>query len=154
MQVDVCPPSSVTVRVTVLAPTLEHVNVDGETDNVTPPLHAEDPLFIWSAVIVAFPLASSVTAKSWQIAVGGGDGILVISWVTLVTLPHSSEILYVLVIISGDALLETSSTKATVGTSPELSRKFVTEVISAIGNSSPHATVTAAGASPVGGEFT
>jgi hypothetical protein len=46
---------TVTVSVTVFAPTFEQVNEEGETDNEAIPQASELPLFTCAAVIVAAP---------------------------------------------------------------------------------------------------
>ena len=55
MQVDTFPLLSVTVSVTVLGPTLAHVNVDGETLMDAMPHASELPLLTWVAEIVTVP---------------------------------------------------------------------------------------------------
>ncbi len=53
------PCASVTVKVTVLSPTLEQVNMFGVTVDDTIPQLSEDPLSISAAVIEAVPVTGS-----------------------------------------------------------------------------------------------
>ena len=59
MQVEALPLLSVTVSVTVLAPTLAQVKLLGDTLMPAMPQASEEPLSIWAAVMVALPVASS-----------------------------------------------------------------------------------------------
>ena len=70
VQVEVLPLTSVTVRVTVLAPTFEQLKLDGATLIPARPQLSEEPLLMSDAVIVAEPLPSRATVMSRQIAVG------------------------------------------------------------------------------------
>ena len=58
-QVDTFPLLSVTVSVTVLAPTFAQVNELGATDILAIPQASDEPLSICAAVIEALPDASS-----------------------------------------------------------------------------------------------
>ena len=64
------PFASVTVKVTVLAPTFEQVNVFGETLKVAIPQASVEPLFTWDAVIDAFPEAFNWTVMFWVVTIG------------------------------------------------------------------------------------
>ena len=55
VQVETLPLTSVTVRVTVLLPTLLQLNVLGETFTVAIPQLSLEPLLIWAAVMDAVP---------------------------------------------------------------------------------------------------
>jgi hypothetical protein len=57
VQVEVFPFTSVTVSVTVFAPTLEQLKVEGETESEATPQASLEPLFTCAAVIVAVPAA-------------------------------------------------------------------------------------------------
>ena len=70
VQVDILPLLSVTVKITVFAPTLEHVNVFGDTVIFFIPQASLEPLSICEAIILALPVASNCTVKFLHIAVG------------------------------------------------------------------------------------
>ena len=61
MQVDELPLLSVTVNVTVFAPTFAQVKVLGETESDAIPQASLEPLFTCEAVMDAAPLASNCT---------------------------------------------------------------------------------------------
>lgn len=63
VQVETFPFTSVTVRVTVLLPTLAQLNVLGETVTDAMPQLSLDPLLIWEAVIDAVPAGLKLTVK-------------------------------------------------------------------------------------------
>ena len=72
VQVLELPAASVTVKVTVLIPTLLELNVDLSMDKNGLGVHTSvEPLLISAGVIVALPVPSSVTESAWQEAVGG-----------------------------------------------------------------------------------
>ena len=61
VQVETLPLTSVTVKVTVLAPTLAHVKEEGETASEAIPHASELPLLICEAIIEAVPPALKFT---------------------------------------------------------------------------------------------
>jgi hypothetical protein len=63
LQVALFPLLSVTVKVTVLNPTFEQLNVEGLTVILAIPQASEDPLSTFAAVIVPFPLASNTSVN-------------------------------------------------------------------------------------------
>ena len=69
-QVEEFPFESVTVSVTVFAPTFAHVNEFGVTVIEATPHASDQTLCICAVVIEAFPLASSCTVMFWQVATG------------------------------------------------------------------------------------
>jgi hypothetical protein len=90
VQVDEFPLPSVTVSVTVLAPTLAQVNDDGDTLNVTAPQTSELPLFTWAAVMVAVPEELRLTVIFWQLATGGVTSTIVTVAVQVDEFPFTS----------------------------------------------------------------
>ena len=70
VQVEVFPPTSVTVNVTVFAPILEQLKLFGETASEAIPQASEEPLSTSAAVIEPFPLLSNWTVTVWQVATG------------------------------------------------------------------------------------
>ena len=64
VHVELFPFTSVTVRVTELAPILAQVKVEGETVIVSIPQLSDEPLSMSVAAITAFPVASSCTVKA------------------------------------------------------------------------------------------
>jgi len=71
VQVEEFPFTSVTVSVTVFAPTFEQLKVDGETLSEAIPQASELPLLIWAALMLAFPAEFRFTVIFWQSAIGG-----------------------------------------------------------------------------------
>ena len=73
MQVEIFPLTSVTVSVTVFAPTLAQVNEEGETAREAIPQASELPLLIWAAVIVAVPTPTVVIIPFATVATSVSD---------------------------------------------------------------------------------
>jgi len=71
VQVDEFPFTSVTVSVTVFAPTFAQEKDEGETFKLAIPQTSELPLLICVAVMVAAPDELKLTVMFWQTAVGG-----------------------------------------------------------------------------------
>ena len=76
------PFTSVTVKVTVLAPILAHEKLVGLTTIVAIPLLSVEPLLIWEAVILAVPDAFNAMVKFCVITVGK-----ILSWTVTVAVP-------------------------------------------------------------------
>jgi len=70
VQVETFPLKSVTVSVTVFAPTFAQLNVDGETLREAIPQASEDPLSICEAVMETVPEELRSTFMFWQTATG------------------------------------------------------------------------------------
>src|SRR5688572_28962031 len=82
--VETLPFTSVTVRVTVLAPTFEQLKLEGDTVIVLIPQASDEKSSTMAAVIEATPVASNATVMSFAFATG-----LVLSW--MVTVASSVE---------------------------------------------------------------
>ena len=86
----ILPLLSVTVKVTVLAPVFEQVNVLGETANVAIPQASVDPLFTWAPVKFTFPVASNCTVMFLVTTVGTTVSPTVTVAVAVFTFPFTS----------------------------------------------------------------
>src|SRR2546423_3269497 len=78
---------SVTVRVTVLAPTLLTSKLVLSRLKLAMPQASVLPLLIWSGVIVPWPVASNWTVRFWQTANGGTESTTVTVAVAVWLLP-------------------------------------------------------------------
>ena len=81
---------SVTVSVTVLAPTFTQLKLAGETLSDAIPQLSLLPLSIWVAVIEALPVASNWTVMDCVTAVGATVSTTVTTAVSVLTLPFTS----------------------------------------------------------------
>jgi len=90
VQVEEFPLTSVTVNVTVFAPTFEQLNVAGETVIVPIPQASELPLSTSPAAIVTVPAALSWTVIFWQTATGAVLSITVTLAVQVEEFPFTS----------------------------------------------------------------
>ena len=90
VQVETFPLLSVTVSVTVFAPTFAHVNEEGETESEAIPHASELPLLTCAAVIVALPDELRLTVMFWQTAVGLVTSLTVTVAVQVETFPLTS----------------------------------------------------------------
>ena len=89
-QVPVLPLSSVTVKLTVLTPTIVQSKSVGSTIIVSITQLSNEPLLICAALILPFPLASNWIVMSWHKAVGSILSSTVIVAVQLVKFPSTS----------------------------------------------------------------
>src|SRR5213594_254730 len=87
VQVELLPLLSVTVRVTVLVPTLLTSKLVLSRLRLAMPQASLLPLLIWSGVIVPWPLASNWTVRFWQTANGGTESTTVTVAVAVWLLP-------------------------------------------------------------------
>jgi hypothetical protein len=90
VQVEVFPFASVTVKVTVFAPTLAHVNAEGETESEAIPQASVEPLLTCAAVIVALPNELRFSEIFWQMAVGAVTSTTVTVAVQVEVFPFTS----------------------------------------------------------------
>ena len=95
----VLPLSSVAVKVTLLAPILEQVNVFGVTTNVAIPQLSVEPLLISLTVIVALPVLSKVTTYPILATTFGFSASLTVTfWVAVAVFPEASVTVHVTVV--------------------------------------------------------
>ena len=87
VQVEVLPLLSVTVKVTVLAPTLAQVKLLGDTDSVAMPQASVDPLLSCDPVTLTVPEAFRYFVRFWQLATGRTVSITVTVPVHVEVLP-------------------------------------------------------------------
>ena len=90
VHVDTFPFTSVTVSVTVFAPTSEQSKLVSSSTRLAIAQLSEEPLSISKAVIEAVPSALSCTVMSWQTALGSISSSTVTSAVQVDTLPFTS----------------------------------------------------------------
>src|SRR5437899_13055 len=99
VQVELLPLLSVTVRVTVLVPTLLTSKLVLSRLKLAMPQASVLPLLIWSGVIVPWPLASNWTVRFWQTANGGTESTTVTVAVAVWLLPLLSVTVRVTVFV-------------------------------------------------------
>ena len=87
VQFEVFPFTSVTVKVTVFAPTFAQVKLDGDTDKLAMPQASLLPLSISLAVILVLPALSNVTVMFWVAAIGATLSCTVTVAVSVEVLP-------------------------------------------------------------------
>src|SRR6266516_4297258 len=99
VQVEVLPLLSVTVRVTVLVPMVAQSKLVWLRLRLAMPEASVLPLSSWTAVMVAWPLASNWTVMFWQTAVGGTESTTVTVAVQVEVLPLLSVTVRVTVLV-------------------------------------------------------
>ena len=87
VQVEALPPTSVTVSVTVFAPTLEQEKLFGETASEAIPQASDEPLSMSEAVIEPLPVLSNCTVTFWHTTAGATVSSIVTFAVQVETLP-------------------------------------------------------------------
>src|SRR6266545_4892620 len=104
VQVWLLPFTSVTVRVTVFGPMLLQSKLVWSRLRLAMPQASLLPLLIWAGAIVAFPVASNWTVRSWQTATGATESATVTVAVQVWLLPFTS--VTVRVTVFGPMLLQ------------------------------------------------
>ena len=90
VQVLLLPFTSVTVNVTLLAPTFAQVKAVWLKPRVAMPHASVEPLFTAAAVVEALPLVSKMTVTFWQVATGATLSFTVTTAVQVAVLPAPS----------------------------------------------------------------